>query len=177
MFARRLLLRILASPMFLPVTAAAIAIPVAHAFSHASTRDLAAGAPVHGGAVGVPLVEKALPGAAVVFPLAQVPEALATWPALTPRLSPRGGTPYGDDGRIEWRVESAGETAQVVEQRLVTKRATRIVRYRATDAGVTLLTSRMFTRAHAWSGLAVGVAGAVLVMLGARRLRARVPPV
>ena len=150
MFARRLLLRILASPMFLPVTAAVIAIPV--------------------GAVGVPLVEKALPGAAVVFPLAQVPEALAKWPALTPRLSPRGGTPYGDD-RIEWRVESAGDAAQVVEQRLVTKRATRIVRYRATDAGVTLLTSRMFTRAHAWSGLAVGIAGAVLVMLGARRLK------
>ena len=47
MFTRRLLLRLLASPMFLPVTAAVIAIPVAHAFSHASTRDLAAGAPGH----------------------------------------------------------------------------------------------------------------------------------
>ena len=172
MFTRRLLLRLLASPMFLPVTAAVIAIPVAHAFSHASTRDLAAGAPVHGGAIGVPLVEKALPGAAVVFPLAQVPEALAKWPALTPRLSPRGGTPHGDD-RIEWTAHPAGDAAQIVEQRLVTRRATRILRYRATDAGVTLLTSRMFTRAHAWSGLAVGVAGAVGVMLGARRMRRR----
>ena len=175
MFTRRLLLAIAASPMFLPVSAAVATVPAAHLISLATTRDLAAGAEPHGGPVGVPLVAKAMPGAAVVFPVAQVPDALAKWPSLTPRLPPRGGTAWGDADRLEWTARDAGGGAQLVEARYVTRRATRIVRYRATDAGVALLTSRMFTRVHAFAGLGVGVAVAVAIYLVARRLRRRLP--
>ena len=101
---RRSLLAILASPMFLPVSGAIGAIPAAHVFSHASTRDIAADPTAHGRPLEIPLVDPAMPGVAVLIPVAQVPDALAKWESLTLRLPPTGRTPAGHDARVEWRV-------------------------------------------------------------------------
>lgn len=176
MFFRRKALALLSSLFFWPVSAVLATIPAAHVFSHASTRAFADGPLPHAGRVGIPLVEKAAPAAAVVFDAAKVPEALATWPSLTPRLPPTGGTAFGDYGRLQWDVIDDAGGAQTIEARYLHRWAdTRIVRYRATDAGVTLLTSRLFTRTHALGGLAVGILVATLVLLVATRLRRRLP--
>lgn len=175
MISRRLLLAIVASPMFLPVSGAVGAIPASHLFSHASTRDLAAGERAYE-PVDVPLVDPAMPGVAVLIPVAQVPEALAKWRSLTLHLPPAGGTPAPDDARVEWRVVDETGGAQVVELQRIAVRDTHIVRYRTADERVTLLTSRMFTRPHSFAGLGVGIVFAVLVHLLARRAKRRLPP-
>ena len=171
MLSRRQILTILASPMFFPVSWAVGPIPAAHLFSLASTRDLAADEPL-----GVPLVDPGMPGTAGVYPVAQVPDALAKWSSLTPRLPARGATAHGDDGRIEWRVVDDAGGTQLVEMRIVSKRETRIVRYDATDDGVALRTSRMFTRLHSFAGLAIGAVFATSVYVVARGAKRRLPP-
>jgi hypothetical protein len=173
---RRSLLAILASPMFLPVSGAIGAIPAAHVFSHASTRDIAADPTAHGRPLEIPLVDPAMPGVAVLIPVAQVPDALAKWESLTLRLPPVGRTPAGHDARVEWRVVDDIGDAQLVELQRVTVRDTHILRYRAADARVTLLTSRLFTRMHSFAGLAVGGVFATLVYVLARRAKRRLPP-
>jgi hypothetical protein len=175
-FFRRKTLAVLSSLFFWPVSCVLASIPAAHLFSHASTRAFADGRSPHAGTVGIPLVEKAAPAAAVVFDAAKVPEALARWPGLTPRLPPTGGTAFGDYGRLQWDVLDDAGGAQTIEARYLHRWAdTRIVRYRATDDGVTLLTSRLFTRTHASAGLGVGIVFATLVTFGASRLRRRLP--
>lgn len=177
MFTRRLLIAILASPMFFPVSCSTGAIPAAHGFSFASTRDLAAGEAPYFPPIGIPLVERAAPGAAVVFPAPQVPEALAQWPGLTPRLPPLGNTAGRErDSRVLWKEIESSADAELIEVRLVTTGWTRIDRYRATDAGIELLTSRVFTRPHAFAGFGVGVVFATVVYALARRAKRRLPP-
>src|SRR5688572_7905434 len=131
MFLRRKSLAVLSSLFFWPVSCVLASIPAAHLYSHLSTHAFAAGPLTNAPPVGIPLVEKALPSAAVVFDVAKVPDALARWPGLTPRLPPVGRTAYGDYGQLQWDVlEDAGGT-QLVETRVLHRWAdTRIVRYR-----------------------------------------------
>src|SRR5688500_13847269 len=162
---RRLLLAVLASPLFLPVSCTTVMLPVAHALSHAQVRDVAAGEALYVTPLQLPLVDRADPRAAIALDVAALPAALERWPSLTPRLPPEGNTRGPGKDRLFWRVLDDGPHGQLVELRHDSLAFKHTVRYRATGTGVTLLSSRLFSGRHAWPGFAVGLAAALGLMV------------
>jgi hypothetical protein len=175
MLSRTLLIAVLASPLFVPVTCTSVMLPVAHGLSHARVHDVAAGEPLYVPEVSVPLVERLNPNPAlaVAIDIDELPAALQRWPGLTPRLPPDGNTAGPGADRLYWRVLDEGPDGQRVELLHDGADVEHTVRYRATEAGVTLLTSRRFSDAESRPGFAVGLAVALALMVAMRRVRAR----
>jgi hypothetical protein len=164
--ARHLLLVALASPLFVPFATVGIGIPLAHALSFARTHDIAAGDTLYA-PLPVPVVDRADPQAevAVAFIYTDLPARLQRWPGLTPRVTDTGSTHAPEGTRVWWRVlADDGADGQLVELRHDTAKYKHTVRYRATDNGVTLLTSRMFSDREWQPALLVGFALALLLM-------------
>jgi hypothetical protein len=163
--ARHLLLVLLASPLFLPFTTVGVGLPLAHLLSFARTHDVAAGESLYA-TLPVPVVDRANPQAevAVAFIYTELPARLQRWPGLTPRVTATGSTRDPASGRVWWRVLEDGPDGQLVELRHEMTLANHTVRYRATDAGVTLLTSRMFSAREWQPALLVGFAFALMLM-------------
>lgn len=170
---RPLLLAVLASPLFVPVSCTSVMLPVAHGLSHASTRDLAAGEPLYITPLQVPLVDRTDPGMSVAWDVADLPGALARWPGLSPRLPPEGHTQGPGKDHLFWRVLADDPGGQLVELRHENLAFKHTVRYRATDTGVVLLSSRLFSDRHSRPGFAVGLLFAVVLYGLMRRLRKR----
>lgn len=171
---RTLLLTVLASPLFVPVSCTSVMLPVAHGLSHAGTRDVAAGEALHLSPIRVPLVDKANPRMSIAIDLAELPAALERWPGLTPRLPPEGNTAGPGKDRLFWNVLSDDRDGQRIELVHDSLAFEHTVRYRATETGVTLLSSRMFSSRHGWPGFGVGLVVALGLMVGMRRVRGRV---
>lgn len=173
MVKRSLLLAVLASPLFVPVSCTSVMLPVAHGLSFAGVRDVAAGAAPYATPIQVPLVDRTDPRMALAMDLGELPAALERWPGLTPRLPPEGNTAGPGKDRLYWRVLSDGADGQRVQLRHDSLAFKHTVVYRATDAGVTLLSSRRFSGREAWPGFVVGL-GVSLALMGAmRRVRRR----
>jgi hypothetical protein len=168
---KKLLLAVLASVFFLPVSCTVAMFAVARTLPAATTRDLARGDAPHL-PIEVPLFAGDAAGEPRFVALADVPAMLAATPALTPR-PPGDGTSGEGESRERWRIIGRDGDAQVVELQRIRENYAHTVRYRATDAGVAPLTSRLWAMHHAFIGFAAGVATAFAVWLAARRWRKR----
>lgn len=162
-------LRLLASPFFAPVVAIVVMLLVAHALSHARVHDLGAGEALHATPLHIPLVAREDPRAAVALDAGELETALQRWPSLTPVVPDSGNVAAPGGGRLYWQRVGGDAAAPVIELERKRGLTTHIVRYRATDAGVELLSSRRLGTAEVAWGLLAGTLVATLFWLGMRK--------
>src|SRR5688572_9863324 len=155
----------------MPVSCTVATMVVARTLPAVTTRDLAGGDTPHL-PIDVPLFERGATGEPRFVPIGDVPAQLAAAPGLTPQL-PGDGSSGDGESREMWRVEARDGDAQIVELSRVRENYSHTMRYRATAAGVTPLTSHLWAIHHAFLGFAAGVVTAFAVWLVARRLRRR----
>ena len=171
MDAAKLLLAVLASTFFMPVSCTVTMIPAARMVASATTRDVGAGEEPYR-ARTVPLFDAATGDLADVVAIADVRTALSASPSLTPR--PRADGVDGEPGdQYRWRIESTAGDAQVVAFSEVRENFAHTFRYRVDDGGIAPLTSHLWAVTHAFYGFFIGLLAAFGVRVAARRARAR----
>jgi len=174
MIPRKLLLALLASPMFVPVSCTTAMLPAARGFSQLDARDLAAGEPAQA-PLRVLLVDRTWPATALPVPVAEVPAMLERWPGLTPRLPARGATLGPDQEELTWRVLDDADGVQTVELQVMVSRETLTLHYRARETGVEPQAARRFLLWHGAAGFVVALAFALGLQRVMRRRQQREP--
>ena len=173
MEAKKVLLSILASTFFMPVSCTVTMVPAARGMSAAMTRDLTGGAEPHLRRA-VPLFDAGTGELATVVEIEAVRSTLSASPSLTPR--PRADGVDGEPGdQYRWRIESSAGDASVVEFRDVSENYTHTFRYRVDGDRVAPLTSHLWAVPPAFSGAMAGLLVAFAVRFLARRARGRMP--
>ena len=171
MDAKKVLLSILASTFFMPVSCTVTMFPAARGLSAAMTRDLTAGAEpfLHR---SVPLFDIATGELAEVVAIEEVRSKIAALPSLTPR--PRSDGVDGEPGdQYRWHIESTTDDAEIIEFRDVRENSTHTFRYRVDGDGIVPLTSHLWAVPHAFYGFFAGLLAAFAVRFLARRAKAR----